>query len=130
MKREILYKAIRLDNGEWVEGSVTIDCNGNATIWHPLKTPLGGFQRFDVDPDTICQYTEMDDKNGTKIFECDILLETDTYCGEFVTEESVIKFFNGEWIAQSDSSPWYTSLKAIDFNISEVTGNIHNKQPK
>ena len=73
MKREILFRAKRLGNGEFIEGSLTVDCHGNCCIYHPLNVPIfGGFQYFDIDPETVGQYTGIDDREGEKIFEGDI----------------------------------------------------------
>lgn len=68
--REILFKAKRFDNGEWVEGYLMDEDYINIPF-----NELGG--RFDepieIEPDTICQYTGLTDKNGKKIWENDIL---------------------------------------------------------
>ncbi len=69
MAREILFKAKRIDNGEWVYGNYAFtDTNGEQHFIFQNKA----FEH-EVDKDTICQYTGMDDNNGNKIWENDIV---------------------------------------------------------
>lgn len=80
--REILFKAKRIDNGEWIEGSlIDLDIDsGYCYIVQPYKQastlPIG-FLITDgmklVDPKTLCQFAGLCDKNGKRIWENDVV---------------------------------------------------------
>ena len=70
MKREISFRGKQLNTGEWFFGNLfDKDKSG--------RTHISTISRgcLNIDPETVCQFTGMTDKNGTKIFEGDILNE-------------------------------------------------------
>lgn len=73
--REILFKAKRKDNGEWVEGyyQKRYDLLGNEEhlIFHADSYTV--WEYAEIDPETLCQFTGMTDKNGNRIWENNIV---------------------------------------------------------
>lgn len=79
--REILFKAKRIDNGEWVEGYyaerngktfIGIDISIYGDIFEVFCTPV--IRWLEVDPKTLCQFTGLYDRYGNKIWKNDILM--------------------------------------------------------
>lgn len=130
MEDRFLFKAKRIDNGDWVQGSCVY-------TFAPSKGYVVGIMVesyfiveengniISIDKNTICQCTGLKDKSGKLIWENDIVDRKETY-------SEIVKYKDGDWI--SDYSHAHNKEAGSDYcNLGfyvqerkcvEVIGNI------
>ena len=120
--REILFRGKRIDNGEWIEGYycpqpyVRFPCE--PTIFPAAAMDDGNWYGERVDPDTVGRFTGLTDRNGTKIFEGDIVLHKGE-CG-------LVGYSYDYGMFEVDFDYCFASFIDISASNCEVIGNIYD----
>ena len=131
--REIIFRGKRLDNGEWVYGSLFVGFKKSYICPEAIAMYnfdgalcLGGF--VEVSPESVGQYTGLKDKHGKMIWEGDILgSRYDNLYPDDVAIEVVKWFRNGWYIQQENNLPDALCEYGV-LPYSEVIGNVHDNK--
>lgn len=117
MRRMIQFRAKLEDDGKWVCGDLTHDVR----ITDNGKRPQIRVDGYNVDENTVGQYTGMEDKHGTPIFEDDIL----EYVG--MPYRFKVLFCDGLFGYEiKGKNHGVASLYSHDMKKYVVVGNIHD----
>ena len=123
MKREIKFRGKRADGNSWVYGDLRQENSGNKVIMTNLSTWGDNDDNVDpygedviVNPDTIGQYTGLQDKNGKEIFEGDIIRNESC--------KGVVVYKNGAICLELGKSCGYVWLFCLD-SLLDI-GNIYD----
>lgn len=133
--REILFRGKSIIHGEWIygylnqhRGNIRYDCDCEPIAdgcdyindWQAkIDTGMYG-QDYKVDPETVGQFTGLTDRNGTKIFEGDIIKYFDDWIGKIEYDSDsalfVVSFVDGD----------DDNFGRVSCGDCEVIGNIYD----
>ena len=129
--KEILFRAKQIDDGEWVEGYYAMMGKGNLIRHYIVQNcALTGlfedpednmyFNDVEIDPETLCQYTGMVDRNGKRIWEDDIVKH------EISDTLGTVKWYQEDYVGWCVDDVMIDEQQFTDemWNECEVVGDI------
>lgn len=121
--REILFRGECTETGDWVKGFYVRLYDDKGHESHRIypgyaETDCGDYYPdfWEVDPETVGQFTGLTDKNGKKIFEGDIFIFPEIRKHKYVVE----------WDANYACFDCFNDVSGFDASSIEVIGNIHD----
>lgn len=123
VNRDKGYHRTKYKNGDWVYGLLSRPYDERFENLPAEMTDTSSVSGIEVDYKTIAQYTGLTDKNGTKIFEGDIVRLTDD---TGIENTFIITWDSRRAMFYLDSPTFKTDFYYYSANEFEVIGNIHD----
>lgn len=121
MKREIRFRGKDVFSGKWVYG----DLAHNQKITREGLEPRVMVAGYEVDPETVGQFTGLHDKNGTEIYEDDIVALCYGLPGLEVF--AWVRYKDGAFILTEGERDYGFLPSRINLEMT-VAGNIHDNK--
>lgn len=119
MKREILFRGKLKKSNKFIYGLPTYDFR---YIFN--SSQVDSCDNYEVIPETVCQFTGLTDKNGTKIFEGDIVEVCGCGIASVIFNTSMASFMVLTKSKYNDGTNIHVGFEETEQDEIEVIGNI------
>ena len=125
--REIKFRAISYDTGDWVYGWYAREMTASFIIEEVVtKSPneIGWieYKKHEIEPETLGQYTGLRDIHGTDIYEGDIVEYRDL---SGIKGKGVVKYENGSFCIDDGL---IKAFRWIDYEVEKISNVFDNPE--
>ena len=119
MKREILFRGKRMDNDKWEVGFLSWSDSPRKRSYH--------INNHVVYTETVGQFTGLIDKNGTKIFEGDILNLIIPTTNEIKIKNAIVYYSESSFKINKTIGMYSNHLYGWAYSYN-IIGNVHDNK--